>query len=289
MSRLHEQIQEEAILLALGHTPDIPVITIVEHLAGCAECSELLRDVTEASGKLPEALEHVHPPAHLRENILRLAALDNASLPTPERALDASGERPTALTQPKKRRSLLGQWRLTSTGTLAWTMALVVTLIVGNGVLWWRTQSQHKALAAMEARYASDLNWLKSAEYLLVSGEAPAYSGHLRHPETADQQPTTETAGKFAVYHTAQARVYLLIQANGLSEDTPHTVWIHEDGEKRLVGDFVSTPTGGGSYVYTTDAADWERLASSSIILGVRDERTQQPVLLALLGDPSAI
>lgn len=277
MSHLHEDIQEESILLALGHTPDIPVMDIVEHLAVCDECRQLVREVNETAGRLPEALDQVSPPTDLRERILQLAVSENEPNQGPERLSSPVDSGPI----PLRRRTHFLRSRL-PVGAIAWTVILVL-LIAGNGALLWRTQSQQSALLTLQSRYESDLNWLRSAEYLLISGEPPAYSGELQSLVTQGEPLNKQSEGRATVYYTQQSRVYLLMQADGLSQTTPHSIWLHEDGEKHHVGDFISTSTGRGSYVYTTNVSEWERLSSHTVVLGVRDESTQQPILIGTL------
>src|SRR5690606_18147969 len=71
MTREHERIKEEVTLLALGMTPDIPVTAVVDHAAECAECRQLMRDVYETAGRIPETLPDTDVPAHVRDSILQ--------------------------------------------------------------------------------------------------------------------------------------------------------------------------------------------------------------------------
>lgn len=77
----HERMKDEVVLLALGLTPDVPTSAVEEHVNGCDECRALMQDVLHVAGHLPEALNSARPPAHLRDNIIRLATNDHGRDP----------------------------------------------------------------------------------------------------------------------------------------------------------------------------------------------------------------
>lgn len=169
--------------------------------------------------------------------------------------------------------------------TLALAAAMIL-LLFGNGALYWRSATQQHDLATLQSRYESDLNWLRSAEYLLINGASPVFQATLTAPD-AQANGTSPAGGKAALFETAQARIYLLIQAEGLQQDAEHTVWLNHDGERQLLGEFVSTPQGTGNYVYAVDASDWPLTSPTDAFIGIRDERTQQPALTGPLVPPT--
>lgn len=114
----------------------------------------------------------------------------------------------------------------------------------------------------------SELVWLQSAEYLLVRGEAPAYSTSLEVVGAVGQESGERPGGRAVVYITPQERLYLLVRVEGLRENTAFSVW-HRDGGATHLGDFMSTPSGIGSYVYATDVAEWEARTWDQALVGI--------------------
>lgn len=279
MTREHERIKEEVTLLALGMTPDIPVTAVVDHAAECAECRQLMRDVYETAGRIPETLPDTDVPAHVRDSILqRVRAEESAEvgdhIPPQSTIRYRPGRTPTTP-------SAHGPRRLPRVAAFA---AVALLLIVSNFAWLWRSQRTDEVLATVRARYESNMNWLRSAEYLLIRGEPPAYSGALLVPGGLDRH----AAGQAALYYASADNSYLLVRAENLSGLTPHSVWVHRDGRRRHLGDFTSTETGVGSYVYSAKPSDWaafpeDGIIEDGIIIDVQDDTVGQVVLIGTL------
>lgn len=278
---IHHRIQEESMLLILGHTPDIPLVDLVHHLAECAECRRSLEEATEVAGLLPEALAEVHPPAHVRANILEHATRDaTASTNGKSFTTEATAEpedTTTAVSAPSTTVKRQRGWLIA-----AW-VAFIALVTVGNVAWWQHSRSQQVALAALESRYESDLQWLRSAEQLLVRAEPPLFKGKL-HPPTDPSNDLIASvelvpAGNAAIYTTSYSRAYLIVQVDGLRPSSRYTVWVHENGEAVPLGEFDSSPTGTGKYVHAVEAAQWHPLSLESIMLTVTEEPSGQTIL----------
>ena len=77
MSRNHQEIQEELTLWALGVAPDLPLTSLVEHLAACDECRRLVHETYEIAGQLAAGVELRRPPEGLKTKLLeRVRARD---------------------------------------------------------------------------------------------------------------------------------------------------------------------------------------------------------------------
>lgn len=278
MNREHERIKNEVTLLALGITPDIPVTAVVDHAAACAECRQLMRDVYETAGRIPETLPDIDAPAPVRESILRRVREDESAGTGDEMAPQPTNHhRPVRqATTPSVHRPRRLPDRLPRVVAFA---AVVLLLFVSNFAWLWRSRTTDDVLATVRARYESDLNWLRSAEYLLVRGEPPAYSGSLHVPNGADLAPS----GQAALYYTTADNGYLLVRADGLKELTPHSVWLHRDGHRQHLGDFTSTATGVGSYVYVGKPAEWGGLTDDGVVIDMQDETLGHVVLIGTL------
>lgn len=282
MSRVHDELKEQSTLLALGLTPDVPVASLMGHLAECEECRALVRDVHETAGRLPEALAPQEAPSRVRDRIMQQVRLETGNHESAPAHPETSSRNPSRSKAFSFRRPI-AQFALA---------AALILLVFGNGSLWWQTRLQSDAYQALETRYQSELRWLRSAEYLLISGASATSRGELQPPPA---HPSDGRArGQAALFQTPQQRYYLLIQVEGLERDSVYSVWVGDADEKEKVGEFTSTPSGTGSYVYGADAAEWARLVHLSetqteaptetqIALGVRAESTQQPVLTGLM------
>lgn len=191
---VHETMQAEAALMALGHPPDIPLLDIALHLAECAECRRFATEVSEAMGHLPEALEQVRPPASLRAKIVDLARRDDAAAgdglngKTAPRAAAAPATAEPATVAPVARERAVSKpaaglpRRLRRAVAAAAVLALLIAV---NGVWWQHARSRDVALAELERRYAAEAQWLRSAERLLVHAEPPRLQRNAGGPRPA--------------------------------------------------------------------------------------------------------
>lgn len=289
---VHETMQAEAALMALGHPPDIPLLDIALHLAECAECRRFATEVSEAMGHLPEALEQVRPPASLRAKIVDLAGRDDAAAAdglngkTAPRAAAAPATAEPATVAPVARERAVSKpaaglpRRLRRAVAAAAVLALLIAV---NGVWWQHARSRDVALAELERRYAAEAQWLRSAERLLVHAEPPAYKGTLADPGRQSDPGAAPATGRAAVYTTAYDRVYLITHAEGLRPAAPYSTWIQHEGDSVHLGDFTAEADGTGNYVYAADAEQWPLPSGEALVLTVIDESTGEEALRGLL------
>ena len=184
---VHETMQAEAALMALGHPPDIPLLDIALHLAECAECRRFATEVSEAMGHLPEALEQVRPPASLRAKIVDLAGRDDAAAgdglngKTAPRAAAAPATAEPATVAPVARERAVSKRAAGLPRRLrrAVAAAAVLALLIAVNGVWWQHAVPEtwpwRSWNAATPRAAT----VRSAERL-VDAEPPAYKGTLR-------------------------------------------------------------------------------------------------------------
>ena len=277
MSRNHQEIQEELTLWALGVAPDLPLTSLVEHLAACDECRRLVHETYEIAGQLAAGVELRRPPEGLKTKLLeRVRARDplllegadattlfgnhaSSTSPDSRHARLASASRKPASAAGRTLRSWIG-------GGLA--AALALSLVLGNVSLNRYIERQEERLAAWAARYETDTRWLRSAEYLLVHEIGPALVADLVSPgglpgadPSGGRGDPPAPGGKAAAYFAYDNRLYLIVSFHGLSPGEVYEVWASGDGAYRLIDTATADDQGNGSVTYPTDSSmTWEAI-----------------------------
>jgi anti-sigma factor RsiW len=188
----HERWADSAGAYVLGAMTDDERRQFEEHLAGCRRCREEVEELRPAAEALPMASPPMRPPAMLKDRVMaeveREAELLRAAGPEADRVARAPA-------QPRRRRSLLGGWRLApaaaallAAGALA---GIAFTGLAGDGERTYEVAVDRRQAPEATAELRVD-----DGEAMLVASGLPApprgrvYQVWVKRPHSPDPEPT---------------------------------------------------------------------------------------------------
>lgn len=146
---------------------------------------------------------------------------------------------------------------------VAWLIGLVAVLVIGgNAALSWQLSSELRRNDMLTARYNQDIQWLASAERLLIDETSPAMRADLvptmegfNGPTFVEEAPgqITGPKGKAALFDAYQSVGYLLVRIEGLEPASSYTLARRTDTTYERLGTFTTDDQGVGSYVYRAE------------------------------------
>lgn len=248
LSRLPEALPQRnprpelrsAVLAAVRREAQGPVVAVAEDADGS---SAALPGAAVAARGAPEAAVVAGEAPEAAESRAAVAAREAAVVArkAPEEAESRAAERPSgkAARTGWAGRTWYSLWRRVWRPVM---VGLLLALAVGN-VAFWRDAAQKGAeLARLSERFATELNWLSTAESILVKGQPATVRLELAADEGG-------VAGQVALYHAYGDVHYLLVHVEGLAPGAAYQVWL-ADGTERPLGTAQAGEDGADTSAY---------------------------------------
>lgn len=266
----HEEYKQLLALEAVGALDEDGRGTLLGHLPSCAECSEELRELSDAAASLLYTVAPVQPSPELRAGILaRVRAVDPSEVATASKAVDPSEvaaasqavdpselfRREPSSGGPRGLRTLLRDlslWQL-----LAWRPALgfgaaaalvaVVLLGLTSLSLWNRTQSLSAEVATLSDRLREAQSEVAGQREQLASArdvDELLASPAVRVAELSGKKPAPQAHAMLA-YDGSTGRA--VVMATGLPpcpEGHAYQLWLIADNKPLPGGTFKTDAQG---------------------------------------------
>ena len=262
----HEDYQQLLALEAVGALDEIERARLKEHLPGCTECREELRELQDAAASLVYTVAPSAPSPELRSNILRRVRavdpsevfVDPSEVVAPSKAVDHSEARERGGTlrgNALGARPILGSfslWQLlTGRPVLGFGAAAAALLVVLLGAttltLWSRNQTLSAEVAKLYDRLRSTESELAGQREQLASAREVndlLTSSSVRVAELAGKDPAPRARAMLA-YDRSTGRA--VIMATGLPpcpEGHAYQLWLIADKKPLPGGTFKADAEG---------------------------------------------